>query len=171
MRYLLLACAAAVIISSCNKEQTKDVPKTRTQMLYGSNTTSGAEAQPSKWKTKEFRVYVKKDDGTDTLYSDLYTDCKEDDQIQFFENFTGLHLTSDNKCSTNENDQYHFRWELSDNENKMNFYDCDRLFDYRTFIVKIKDFSESSFTLEYPEIMMINSVLDTVRIEHQFEKQ
>ena len=170
MRKFILACAAAAVFTSCNKEQTMDVPLTRTQILYGSNKTSGANEKPTTWKTAEFKVTYQKEDGSDTSRLDLYPECKKDDILQFFENFTGTHQTADNKCSTNEGDLYHYRWEFTQNDESLNFYNCDRLFNYRTFIAKVKDFSDGSFTLEYTETMIINSVLDTVKVEHKFQK-
>jgi hypothetical protein len=172
MRKFILTCAAAAALTACNKEQTLDVPLTRTQMLYGANTTSAAEAMPSKWKTKEYKVTYVLPDGRDTTRTDLYPECQKDDFLQFFENFTGTHHTADNKCSTNEGDIYHTRWEFSQNEEYLNFYNYERLFyGYRTFIVKVKDFSEAGFTLEYIEPLIIDNVLDTPKtIEHKFEK-
>jgi hypothetical protein len=171
MRYLLLACAAGLMISSCNKEQTMEVPKTRTQMLYGSNTTNAADAMPTSWKTKEYRVIYTLPSGKDTTRTDLYPECKKDDFLQFFENYSGKHHTEGNKCSTNEGDIYNFRWEFTQNETYLNFYNADRLFNERTFIAEVADFSEGGFTLKVTVPMFIDNQLDTVRVEHVFEKK
>lgn len=170
MKYLLLACTVALLTTSCNKEQTKDVPLTRTQMLYGSNTTNASNSMPSQWKTAEYKVIFQKADGSDSADVGLYDECRKDDFLQFFENYSGKHTTSDNKCFTNDGDIYNFRWEFNNNGDSISFYNCDRLFKYRTFKVAMADFSASNFTLKFREPWVVNNVLDTVRIEHKFQK-
>lgn len=170
MRYLLLACAAAFFVISCNKEQTLEVPLTKTQMLYGNNKTNASPDMPTKWKTKEYKVIITLEDGRDSVVLDAYTECKKDDFLQFFENFSGKHHTADNKCATNDGDIYNYRWEFSNNNDTLNFYNCDRLFNYRTFRARAENVSESSFMLKYREPFVVHNVLDTVRIEHTFEK-
>ncbi|MBL7719543.1 MAG: hypothetical protein JNL72_11945 [Flavipsychrobacter sp.] len=171
MKYLLLACATALVVISCNKEQTLDVPLNRTQKLYGNNKTDAAPEMPTRWTTKEYRVVFTKLDGSDSVVTDLQTACKKDDFLQFFENYSGKHHTANDKCSTGEGDIYNFRWEFSDNDDSLNFYNCDRYFDYRTFKVSVKDFSDGEFTIAYPAPFIVNNVpVDTVRIEHVFQK-
>jgi hypothetical protein len=167
MRYLLLACLTAAVLSSCNKEQTIDVPKNRSQMLIGANTTNAADAMATKWKPSEYKVF--KDDGT--VESNWYPECLKDDYLQFFKNYAGKHLVGPNTCAANENDVYNTRWELTENETKFNCYDCDRLFGYRTFSAKMLDCSDSRFTIEYNVVYNVNGVDDTLKVELAFTKE
>ncbi len=170
MRGLLLACFAAILLASCNKEQTMDVPKNRARMLIGENTTNAAEAMPTKWKSSEYRVYIPKGDGTDSINKDLLPECLKDDELQFFQNYFGKLLTGDNTCAVNDNGIYNTRWELTSNEDTVNLYDYERYFTVRTFKAQLKECTESLFTVRFEKEFTFNGVKDTLAVEQDFKR-
>lgn len=172
MRNLLLACfAAALLASSCNKEQTLDVPKNRSMMLLAGNTTTGADPATGKWKTSEYKVHIPRVGMEDSIKTDLLAECLKDDYLQFFQNRIGKHLPGEVGCAALENDVYNTRWELTSNEDTFNCYDCDRFFGVRTLVAELADCSESSFTIKYEKVFTFNSVMDTLVVEHVMTKQ
>ncbi len=170
MRKLLSACLLATVLSSCStEEQTLDVPLSRSEMLRGANKGTAAD-EPTKWKTTAYKLTYQTELGTDTTVTDIYPQCLKDDFIQFFTNGKGKHHTGTELCVGVDGEVYNHTWELTQNEEVLNLYNCERYFYERTLIAKITEFSDSKFTLKYELKQIWNNVLDTVRIEHTLEK-
>ncbi len=170
MRKLLSVCLLATILSSCSTEpQTLEVPPSRSEMLRGTNKGTAAE-ETTKWKTTDYKITYKNELDVDTTVTDWYPECKKDDFIQFFTNRKGKHHTGDDLCAGIDGEVYNHTWELTQNEEVINFYNAERYFGERTLIAQISEFSDSKFIMKYEMEYIINNVLDTVRVEHTMVK-
>jgi hypothetical protein len=173
MKYFLLLISSVVLLASCDK-QTVTVPENRTDQLRGSNTTMGAEGNTTKWKVVDGKILYKTELGVDTVLDGFITDCRKDDYFLFFQDFQGMRYTGDNKCYTNEGNEYGFRYEFLNNENTLALYDIDPLLGegLRNVNGKIGEFSGSKFDFSYrvllPAVLLSSEDSGTVKIT--FEK-
>ena len=170
MKYFLLAFITAFAFTSCNKEQTIAVPENRTDQLRAGNKSDASEGTKAKWKSAKYIVIFQNVEKKDSIVDNLYPQCLKDDYLEFYENFVGYHYTAGNKCATNDGERYKFRYEFTENEEYLHFYNADRFFENRTFMAKVKEFDASRFTLTYPKEWVVNGILDTVTVENTLEK-
>lgn len=137
MRYVLFTLSALFIFSSCTK--TEDIV-TREDTLRG-----------SKWRLFSYNIRsIIPTAQIDTVSrEDTVRGCREDDFLEFKENFNGLYYTGKNKCNSTEQDVSEFYWDLKEAGTRLDLYNVGGVFQTDAVNSEVLELTDDKMKLKY----------------------